>query len=153
MNLYEAQEMAKTLMRSILDPTWKFEWNNRKGAFGVCNFSKKTIFLSRHFTQIENADHVRDTILHEIAHAIAGCAAGHGREWREAARRIGLADPTRCSKSSNPEAMAASYRYAIMYEDKIIKGYHRRPTIDLTGRYLNGRPETKGKLRIVQLSA
>lgn len=35
-----------------------------------------------------------DTILHEIAHFIAGHKAGHGPRWKSAARRIG-ADPTR----------------------------------------------------------
>jgi hypothetical protein len=30
------------------------------------------------------------TLAHEIAHVLAGYAAGHGRRWREAANRIGL---------------------------------------------------------------
>lgn len=38
---------------------------------------------------------VRDTILHEIAHALAGHAAGHGPVWKGVCRRIG-ARPVRC---------------------------------------------------------
>jgi predicted SprT family Zn-dependent metalloprotease len=38
---------------------------------------------------------VRDTVLHEVAHAIAGNRAGHGPEWKEVAKRIGCS-ATRC---------------------------------------------------------
>jgi len=39
-------------------------------------------------------EQVRDTILHEIAHAIAGHKAGHGWQWKAECRRIG-ANPNR----------------------------------------------------------
>ena len=34
-------------------------------------------------------EQIRDTVLHEIAHAIAGHGAGHGPLWKATARRIG----------------------------------------------------------------
>jgi hypothetical protein len=34
-------------------------------------------------------EEIRDTLLHEIAHAIAGHKAGHGAEWKAVCRRIG----------------------------------------------------------------
>ena len=34
-------------------------------------------------------EQIRDTVLHEIAHAIAGREAGHGPLWKVTARRIG----------------------------------------------------------------
>jgi SprT-like family len=38
-------------------------------------------------------EEVRDTILHEVAHALAGPAnTGHGPKWREMARRVGAKD-------------------------------------------------------------
>ena len=39
---------------------------------------------------------VRDTILHEIAHAIVGPGHGHDAVWQTAERRIGCT-PKRCS--------------------------------------------------------
>ena len=36
-----------------------------------------------------NEEEIRDTVLHEIAHAIAGPEAGHGPLWKATARRIG----------------------------------------------------------------
>lgn len=38
------------------------------------------------------AKEVHETILHEIAHALAGPGAGHGPKWREMARRVGARD-------------------------------------------------------------
>lgn len=37
-------------------------------------------------------EEIEDTILHEIAHLIAGNSAGHGPRWRAAARRLGCSD-------------------------------------------------------------
>jgi predicted SprT family Zn-dependent metalloprotease len=41
-------------------------------------------------------DEVRETILHEVAHFIAGSRAGHGPSWQAAARQVGAA-PVRCA--------------------------------------------------------
>lgn len=44
---------------------------------------------------------VRETILHEIAHALAGPRAGHGARWREIAHRIGSTGE-RCVSAQAP---------------------------------------------------
>lgn len=43
----------------------------------------------------ENAEEVRETILHEIAHLLAPRGAGHGATWRHVVREIG-GNPERC---------------------------------------------------------
>lgn len=48
------------------------------------------------FKHEENYSKLRDTVLHEIAHAIAGHKAGHGPAWKAIARKVG-ARPVRCS--------------------------------------------------------
>jgi predicted SprT family Zn-dependent metalloprotease len=54
------------------------------------------IDLSSYWMENLPVDEVRDTILHEIAHLMAGHTAGHGAAWVEACRRIG-ARPSRTS--------------------------------------------------------
>ena len=54
------------------------------------------IDLSRIWMSRVDEAQVRDTVLHELAHAVAGHAAGHGSEWKAAARRLG-ANPKRTS--------------------------------------------------------
>ena len=55
-----------------------------------------TIELARYAVESpELHDDVRDTLLHEVAHAIAGHTAGHGPAWKAVCVEIG-AKPERC---------------------------------------------------------
>ena len=68
-----------------------------KRALGRCFFmlgKPVRIDLSSYWVNHLNEHEVRDTILHEIAHAIAGHEAGHGATWKAAARQVG-ANPNR----------------------------------------------------------
>lgn len=81
---------------------WTFKWNNRKRAFGLCSYSKKQIQLSRAILEAgEPAESMAQTLLHEVAHALAGPKAGHGPEWRRIAKQIGMKDPQRCKVPSH----------------------------------------------------
>jgi hypothetical protein len=48
--------------------------------FGTCRYSRKLITLSRQLIELNDQARVLDTILHEIAHALAGPKTGHGPE-------------------------------------------------------------------------
>lgn len=52
--------------------------------WGGCNFKQKRIMV--HFGV---GRQFRQTILHEIAHALAGKSADHGKEWQIIALKIG----------------------------------------------------------------
>jgi hypothetical protein len=41
----------------------------------------------------ESVEQLWETVAHELAHAVAGHEAGHGPEWKAAARRLGLRRP------------------------------------------------------------
>lgn len=60
---------------------WKVTFNNRKGSFGLCSYSKREIQLSNMLIPFMSDKAIKDTILHEIAHALT---AGHGHDyvWR-----------------------------------------------------------------------
>ena len=106
MKLLTAQKLAKELMKKHLLFDWRFEFDNSKRRFGVCNFGTKTIGLSRALTELNGKPEVRDTILHEIAHALVGSGHGHDKTWKAMCRKIG-AKPKRCydeSKVNSPEA-------------------------------------------------
>jgi SprT protein len=90
MLLQDAHELALTLMRQYrLLPNWKFAFDRSKVRFGKCCYGTKTISLSRYLIELNAETEVRDTILHEIAHALAPRGAGHGRKWRAVAQSIG----------------------------------------------------------------
>lgn len=88
-----------------------------KNALGRCFWrggKAVKIDLSKHWVDALSYDDNRDTILHEIAHALAGPAAGHGEAWKRVCRRIGakpnrIADlPTEVLKSTVKQI--ANYR-------------------------------------------
>lgn len=81
--------LARTLMNQHGLSDWKIEWSRAKKTHGLCRYSTKTlVFSAVAFQHIGEAE-VRDTILHEIAHALAGHRAGHGPEWRRVCLAIG----------------------------------------------------------------
>ena len=90
MELSDAESLALELMRQHgLLPRWKFKFDRAIRRFGCCNEGKRLISLSARLTELNAEYEVRDTILHEIAHALVGVRAGHGRKWRKMASIIG----------------------------------------------------------------
>ena len=89
MELSDAATLAKQLMSEHGLADWRFEFDHARSRFGLCAHHDKTISLSRHLTRLNDESPVRDTILHEIAHAKAGYRAAHGPKWRAIARQLG----------------------------------------------------------------
>jgi predicted SprT family Zn-dependent metalloprotease len=79
----------------LADRGWTFRWDHARKRFGSCSFARRQITMSVHLARLNEPDPCHDTILHEIAHALAGREAGHGPVWRAACRRVG-ARPERC---------------------------------------------------------
>lgn len=73
---------------------WTFALDNCKRTAGMCRYRPKLITISRYHAENDPEEWVMDTLLHEMAHALAGHAAGHGPVWKQWAIRLG-AQPTR----------------------------------------------------------
>jgi len=100
MELYKAEFLARDLMEvhglfeDYYDP-WTFKFDNAKRRLGCCNYTRRTISISKPLVLINDEATVRDTILHEIAHALTP-GAKHGPQWKTKCREIG-AKPERCA--------------------------------------------------------
>ena len=95
MNTIEAASLARDLMDEFGLSTWMFQWDNSKTRFGCCKYNRNVISLSEPLTLLNGEGQVSDTIRHEIAHALAGPSAGHGRAWQRQCLITG-ARPQRC---------------------------------------------------------
>ncbi|HEY7425103.1 MAG TPA: SprT-like domain-containing protein [Gemmataceae bacterium] len=80
---------------------WNFGFNRRKRAMGLCRYAARTIELSIYLVDRNGAEEVRDTILHEIAHALVGSEHGHDAVWKRKCLEIG-AKPERCGQADMP---------------------------------------------------
>ena len=67
--------------------------------FGVCKYKGKSIGMSSHFlnSPTTTIQLVKNTLLHEIAHALVGGQHHHDKVWMKMALSIGC-DGCRCGK-------------------------------------------------------
>ncbi len=78
---------------------WRITLSSRMNrALGKCFYRTRTIQLSLAHVRLNDAVAVRDTVLHEIAHALTP-GHGHDRVWKAMARKVG-AKPVRCDTTS-----------------------------------------------------
>ena len=81
--------MARRLMDEHGLTGWALAFVEARKRLGHCHFQDGMIRISRTHALEGSEEQIRDTVLHEIAHAIAGYEAGHGPLWKATARRIG----------------------------------------------------------------
>ena len=81
--------MARRLMDDHGLTGWTLAFVEAKRRLGDCHSRHRVIRISRTHALGGSKEQIRDTVLHEIAHAIAGREAGHGPLWKVTARRIG----------------------------------------------------------------
>lgn len=106
MDLSEAFVMAERLVAEHGLDDWRVELDGAKRRAGVCRFGDRVIGLSAPLTRLHSEAEVRDTVLHEIAHALVGPRHGHDAVWREVAVRIGCSG-RRCLDADAPTVAGA----------------------------------------------
>ncbi len=96
-SLIQTQLEANALLREhgLAAQGWTFVWDYARKRGGQCNYSRKTISMSKYLVPLWDADQVRETLIHEVAHALCGPGYGHGRVWQLQARAIGFQRGTR----------------------------------------------------------
>lgn len=102
-------ERAKELFEEHELYDWRFEFSREKKALGRCFYKAKKITFSEHYIESPR-ETIENTLLHEIAHAIAGEGHGHDEYWKSVCRRIG-AKPARLASPNTFEKSKAAQRY------------------------------------------
>ena len=100
------RDQAARLGRELLDEhglaDWRIVLDRAKRRAGICRYARREIGLSGPLTALHPEEEVRDTILHEIAHALVGGRHGHDEVWRATALRIGCSGQ-RCASADAPQ--------------------------------------------------
>jgi len=109
---------------------WKFGLSNTRRRLGACRYRAKRIEIAEYYARNSPEGSVLDTLLHEIAHDIAGPAAGHGPRWKAVAVRLG-ATPRSCETSLLAVVQPGDWQATCPACEKTVHLY-RRPR-SLTG--------------------
>ncbi|TIC84407.1 SprT-like domain-containing protein [Nocardioides sp. GY 10127] len=104
MDVGDAVALAEELVAQHGLTGWRVELDRAKRRAGITRFGSRVIGLSAPLTALASEDEVRDTILHEIAHALVGPHHGHDAVWRRTALSIGSSG-RRCVDEGSPRPL------------------------------------------------
>lgn len=93
-DLDRVRRWAEALIDMHLDDSWSFVFDAAKRRAGLCDYTRKRISVSRYLAARHDDDANHQTLLHEVAHALAGPDAGHGPKWKSIARDLGYVGGT-----------------------------------------------------------
>ncbi len=89
MNITRAKIMAKKLMTDHGLIGWRFFFSSECQEAGITWFENRVIEFSKVYFKRNNTRWCKDTVLHEIAHALIGLKHGHGQVWKAICCQIG----------------------------------------------------------------
>lgn len=147
--------------RSCLDAcgleAWEFGWDRAVKRLGCCRVRRSRITLSRYFVEAHldtEPERIRETILHETAHALAweyARHAGHGPLWKACCRALGATPRATVAQCRDFDPRPPRYRLQHCDAGEVFREYARRPHFrrELKNMYMRGRPDTLGKLVLV----
>lgn len=98
MDLDQLQATAARLIRQHGLDGWTFALSSTRRRLGVCKYRLKRIEVAEFYARNNPEESVLDTLLHEVAHALAGPSAKHGPKWKAVAVRLG-ATPRSCEST------------------------------------------------------
>ncbi|SPT53636.1 SprT-like family [Actinomyces bovis] len=89
MQLPEVLSLARQLLTQHGLQDWEVRLDRALRRAGQCDERRRRITVSRHLMELYTEAEVRETILHEVAHALVGNRHAHDAVWVAQARQIG----------------------------------------------------------------
>lgn len=106
---------------------WELKLSHQRRHLGYCRPMRKTISVSLPYMK-KNPFHImKDTLLHEIAHAIHFIETGkmgHDNGWKDVARRVGCA-PLRCASVAGLVVPDGKYKGVCRSCGKTVQFYRK----------------------------
>lgn len=89
MDIPKMHALAVDVVDAYLPQDWTIKWERMDGTAGLCNHTDRVLVFNPSILASYSRDEVLQVVLHEVAHAIVGPGKGHGRVWKDMARRLG----------------------------------------------------------------
>ena len=80
---------AENLLQKYGLKKWRFKFDHSTRRAGCCHYRERLISISLNLACNASIADIRDTILHEIAHALVGRKHHHNAVWKTKAKEIG----------------------------------------------------------------
>ena len=124
MDLRELEAIAERefLKHGLHD--WSFGWAKTKRRQGACKYQSKRIEIAEYYASHNPPEKVLDTLLHEIAHALAGPKARHGPVGKAVAKKLG-ATPRACDTCDETVVMPGDWQATCEACNKTYHKYKR----------------------------
>lgn len=90
---------------------WELRFSKARRNLGSCDCARKRIYVSLEYMKENPFPVLKDTLLHEIAHALQFRKSGytdHGDQWKELALQVGCS-PRRCAPAGEVEVPKGKY--------------------------------------------
>jgi hypothetical protein len=97
---------------------WKWRFTDSRSVLGRCIYHAKTLEFSIPYI-LSYPHEARETLLHEIAHGIAGGHAGHGWQWQDVAVRLG-AKPVACAYVGKPLKLETATQLGLLANHAVL---------------------------------
>ncbi len=109
--LESIHDQAVQTLRDHRLTKWRFRFDHSTRRAGCCNYKDRLISISFDLARNGTEADIRDTLLHEIAHALVGKKHNHDAVWKAKAREIG------CSGERTHRLELAPPRYHVRCEN------------------------------------
>lgn len=121
------QEMTMQFIKKLKEQGFhirkleKIDFNVRFNTHGYCRLYRDSptfILGISAYRVLDGWEAVKETILHELCHAIASYDSGHGEEWQEIAKKVGSIYGIKIVDSAphSIKAYETAYKYVIKCE-------------------------------------
>jgi predicted SprT family Zn-dependent metalloprotease len=112
---------------------WRFKFDDSTRRAGCCNYRDRVISISFDHARSGTEAAIRDTILHEISHALVGRKHNHDGVWKAKAQEIG------CSGERTHKLQFAPPRWNVTCENQCWKHTAERRNRRLICRTCSGK--------------
>lgn len=125
--------LAADLLNEFNLTNWTFHFDHSTRRAGCCNYHDKKISIASDLARNASDEDIRDTLLHEIAHALVGKKHNHDSVWKAKAKEIG------CSGERTHRLVFSPPRYHVTCENGCWKQTAERRNRRLVCRTCHGK--------------
>ena len=128
MNSSEIAHLARQLMNEHGLTHWVVNLDRAEVRAGQCRFTTRTLGFSPKVMNQFPPERVKNTVLHEIAHALVGPGHGHDATWKAMAKKIGCD----ANRTYNSTGVSINYKYTVVCDAGHVCGNYVRQSKSVT---------------------